>query len=506
MKRKIISILLCICIFASLLPVISVTASAKTFSEVVAWMDSKNGKALDFDGKWGAQCVDYFNYYLKEVWGISNPINKYPVKYAKQIFDYAAPSGWQKISGSGNYRVGDVIIWNGTSSSVSGHVGIVYSVSGSTVKVSQQNYNKMMYVTVQNLHSPNLIRGVFRPPLEEDKPVNLPAHATTQNVLPGTYRLINASSGYYMNYAVGGLSGVSGYKPIIMSKPDDTPEQNFRLEYVSAGKYALKITHSEGGAVNIYRGSGSTQAGDPLSQWSYSGSDYQLFYITPVSGGYILQSASNPNMVVATPNNEWHAQLKLAKYVENDKKQIWTLDFPNKLPFVDAESGKYYWDALRWAYYCNITGGTDATHFSPNAKCTREQVMTFIWTAYGKPEPKSTANPFKDVKAGKYYVKPILWAVENGITGGVSDDKFGVGETCTRAQVVTFLYAAAGRPITLFQINPFKDVKTTDYFYKPVLWALQKGVTGGTSTTTFGPNETCTRAQVVTFLYNAVAK
>ena len=161
---------------------------------------------------------------------------------------------------------------------------------------------------------------------------------------------------------------------------------------------------------------------------------------------------------------------------------------------------------IDWAIVKGITGGTDATHFSPNATCTREQVMTFLWTAYGKPQPSSTKNPFKDVKAGKYYVKPILWAVEKGITGGVEKDRFGVGESCTRAQVMTFLWVAAGRPQPKTSKNPFTDVKSTDYFYKPVLWAVEKGITGGTSKTTFGPKNTCTRAQVLAFLFAALVK
>ena len=177
-------------------------------------------------------------------------------------------------------------------------------------------------------------------------------------------------------------------------------------------------------------------------------------------------------------------------------------------PFVDVPKGKYFYEPVMWAIHHNppITGGTDATHFSPNQTCTREQVVTFLWTTYGKPEPNSIYNPFKDVKAGKYYVKPILWAVEKGITGGVEPDRFGVGESCTRAQVLTFLWVAAGRPKPSGSNNPFTDVKTTDYFYKPVMWAVEKGITGGTSATTFSPKDTCTRAQVVTFLYAALVK
>ena len=113
-------------------------------------------------------------------------------------------------------------------------------------------------------------------------------------------------------------------------------------------------------------------------------------------------------------------------------------------PFEDVAEGKYYYEPVLWAYYHNpqITGGTDENHFSPKKDCTREQIVTFLWKASGSPEPKTSNNPFNDVKSGKYYFKAVMWAVENNITGGVSANQFGVGKTCTRAQIVTFLYEA----------------------------------------------------------------
>ena len=505
--RKCVSLFLCVCLLAALLPIVSTTADAKTFSEVVAWMDSKKGKTLDYDGQYGGQCVDYFNYYLKEVWGISNPIGMYPVGSAYQIFDYNAPSGWTKISGSGNYRVGDVIIWNKSSSSQHGHVGIIYSVSGSTVMVSQQNYNKMQYVTVQKLHSTGTIRGVFRPPLQDDVVISAPTPGTTQNVLPGIYRLKNLGSGYYMNYAVGGLSGVSGYKPIIMSKPDDSPEQNFRFDYKGSGKYSLMITHSDGGAVNVYSSSG-VGAGTPISQWSYSGSNYQQFYLTKVTGGYIIQSAVDSRFVIAPVNTDWHAQLKLAAYNENDKKQVWVLDQPSTLPFTDVSSDKYYWNALRWAYYTGICSGTSDTTFSPNKTCKREEVVTFLYAAAGKPSVSGNTSPFEDVKSGKYYYNAVLWAYYHNprVASGSDATHFGVGKSCSREQVVTFLWNAKGAPNPKSTSTNFTDVQPGKYYYKAVLWAVENGITSGKTTTLFGVGETCTRAQIVTFLYAAYGK
>lgn len=182
------------------------------------------------------------------------------------------------------------------------------------------------------------------------------------------------------------------------------------------------------------------------------------------------------------------------------------VSFKHVNPFVDVPDTKYYADAVLWAYYHDpqVTSGINDDHFGPNNKCTREQIMTFIWKALGAPEPASAENPFTDVNPNKWYAKPILWAVENGVTGGLNPTTFGVGKPCNRAQVVTFLYTAAGKPPVEASNNPFTDVKETDYFYSAVLWAVENGITGGTTPTTFSPKQTCTRAQVVTFLYKAM--
>ena len=176
-------------------------------------------------------------------------------------------------------------------------------------------------------------------------------------------------------------------------------------------------------------------------------------------------------------------------------------------PFVDVKAGKWYYDAIMWAFYHDpqITSGTDATHFSPNATCTRAQVMTFLWHALNDPAPNSMTNPFTDVKPGKYYEKPVLWAYysEPQVTGGTSATTFGINDPCKREQVVTFLWKAAGAPEPVTTVNPFKDVKEGKWYYKAVLWAVENGITSGMSADTFGVGKTCTRAQIVTFLYAA---
>ncbi len=169
--------------------------------------------------------------------------------------------------------------------------------------------------------------------------------------------------------------------------------------------------------------------------------------------------------------------------------------------FTDVPEGEYYYDAVAWAVANKITTGTSATTFSPDDGCTRGQVVTFLWRSAGEPEPASAKNPFKDVPASEYYYKAVLWAVEKGITNGTDATHFSPEDTCTRAQIVTFLYRWQGQPKPTTTSNPFKDVKSGEYFYNAVLWAVEKGITTGTDKTHFSPEDTCTRAQVVTFMF-----
>ena len=177
-----------------------------------------------------------------------------------------------------------------------------------------------------------------------------------------------------------------------------------------------------------------------------------------------------------------------------------------KNPFSDVKNGQYYTEPVLWAVANGITTGTTATTFGPDEGCTRAQVVTFLWRAAGKPEPTSSVNPFADVKSGQYYYNAVLWAVEKGITNGTAATTFSPDDTCTRAQIVTFLWRFAGKPTPTSQNNPFHDVRTTEYYGTAVLWAVENGITNGTSATTFDPEATCTRAQVVTFLYRDMKK
>ena len=174
-----------------------------------------------------------------------------------------------------------------------------------------------------------------------------------------------------------------------------------------------------------------------------------------------------------------------------------------EIAFRDVPSGAYYADAVAWAVGEGITTGTSDTTFSPNAPCTRAQVVTFIWRALGLDElgGRSTENPFRDVPSGVYYRDPVLWAAENDITTGTDAAHFSPDAACTRAQVVTFLWRTdfPAKYVSSGQI--FRDVNRTDYYWYPVQWAVEREITTGTSSTTFSPSEICTRVQAVTFLF-----
>ena len=174
--------------------------------------------------------------------------------------------------------------------------------------------------------------------------------------------------------------------------------------------------------------------------------------------------------------------------------------------FVDVPADAYYYDAVLWAAKSGITSGTTATTFSPNNPCTRAQMATFLWRTAGSPEPVGKSNPFTDVRADTYYAKAVQWAYEQGITGGTSATTFSPDDTCTRGQMATFLWRNAGSNAPVNNANQFADVPAEKYYAVAVQWAYEQKITSGTSATTFSPDDPCTRAQMVTFLYRFFVK
>ncbi len=184
---------------------------------------------------------------------------------------------------------------------------------------------------------------------------------------------------------------------------------------------------------------------------------------------------------------------------EQGQEPVWSGDSP----FLDVPVGAFYAAPVAWAVENNITSGATADSFDPNGQCLRAQVVTFLWRAEGCPKPTSTVNPFVDVKETDFYYDAVLWAVENNITSGSDATHFNPKGVCNRAQVVTFLHRAKNSPAPASMELPFTDVPSNAWYAAPVAWAVETGVTAGLTTTTFGPNAACNRAQVVTFLYRA---
>ncbi len=272
---------------------------------------------------------------------------------------------------------------------------------------------------------------------------------------------------------------------------------------------------------------GSTGNRTYTAHWRYNGSGHSYSYYTikatAGAGGSISPSGNvsvregRDRTFTITPDKGYAvANVKIdgksigavKSYTFENVRRTHTIEVifmkangnPQTGVFVDVATGSYYEDAVDWAVENGITKGTDDTHFSPDGICTRAQAVTFLWRAAGSPKPEPRAMPFTDVPVGSYYYDAVLWAVENGITKGTSDTTFSPNMTCSRAQIVTFLWRSEKSPAA-GAANPFADVKSTAYYADAVLWAVKENITKGTTSTTFSPNADCTRAQIVTFLW-----
>lgn len=193
-------------------------------------------------------------------------------------------------------------------------------------------------------------------------------------------------------------------------------------------------------------------------------------------------------------------RLETACYVRVLGEDDGLLDPTEENEFIDVPNGAYFSAAVDWAVEKGITAGTDRSHFSPNQVCTRAQAVTFLWRAAGSPKPLYTETRFTDISEKEYYYDAVIWAAERGITGGVSKNRFAPNDKCTRAQIVCFMHRMVGMP-EVSSVSPFQDVPYSMYYADSVAWAVENGITAGTSATTFSPHNDCSRGQIVTFLY-----
>ena len=313
----------------------------------------------------------------------------------------------------------------------------------------------------------------------------------TYTVETGAFTLKNPTkSGYtFTGWSGTGLDGENNMTVTIPTGSTGNRTYTAHWRYNGSGHsysyYTIKATAGTGGSIS------------PSGNVSVREGRDQTFTITPDKGYAVAKVLIDSKNVGAVKS-----------YTFENVRRTHTIEVifmkasgnPQTGVFVDVPEGSYYEEAVNWAVEKGITTGTDATHFSPDGICTRAQIVTFLWRAAGSPEPKSMSS-FSDVSADSYYAKAVAWAVENGITTGTGDGKFSPDATCTRAQSVTFLFRAIGKLVD--SKAEFSDVLTDSYYANAVAWAVENGVTNGIGDGLFGPDNSCTRAQIVTFLYRA---
>ena len=320
---------------------------------------------------------------------------------------------------------------------------------------------------------------------------------TLQNDSGATSTLVTAVSGKNEPVSINGQDLSTGGSATVAIPNSGTTDIVVRI---GAKTYTLTILRNSGtggnesgsGGATSYTLTFDTNGGSAISKVSRtSGTTVDLTGYTPTRDGYTFDGwYSNRELTIKVTS------IKLTSNTTIYAK--WTAK--SDMSFTDVADKAYYRDAVEWAVENGITKGTTATTFSPNATCTRAQAVTFLWRTAGSPKPETRAMPFTDVPVGSYYYDAVLWAVENGITKGTSDTTFSPNMTCSRAQIVTFLWRSEKSPAA-GTANPFADVKSTAYYADAVLWAVKENITKGTTSTTFSPNADCTRAQIVTFLW-----
>ena len=257
----------------------------------------------------------------------------------------------------------------------------------------------------------------------------------------------------------------------------------------SSSYYAISAPTVANGSVSVTPSSASKGTTVTITVKPNDGYELDKLTVTDKDGNHLsLSDKGNGKYTFTMPAGKVNVDAAFSKIAAG-------------VNFRDVAQNAYYYDAVQWAVEKGITEGTSATTFSPDASCTRAQMVTFLWRAAGSPAPKSAANPFKDVSANDYYYSAVLWAVENGITSGTSADTFAPNATVTRGQTVTFLYRAAGSPAV--SGGSFSDVAANAYYANAVAWASQHNITSGVGNGNFAPNADCTRAQIVTLLYRA---
>ena len=623
MKKRILSILLVLLMVVSLVPIsASASTNGHTAQEALTWVRSQLGKSLDYDGfpsYQPYQCVDLIKYYY-EYLGCASYASGNGADYASN----ALPSGWARYKGA-QPQPGDILVYSGTSDNPNGHVAI-YEADNITYHQNfngcayvvrfNYHYKNDVYSPYWGVIRPDFGTGAIAgswegPTISEITETNARLYGklvyngkphTTQmgvHIYDSSNKLVASKDEstnyvepyvwiYYDNLASElGLTLVSGktYKVVFyaiangkeywsptvsfttlhthsykntVTAPTCTAKgytthtcscgNSYKDTYVDAlghnyvsgvctrcnakdPNYQAPHTHSYTAAVTAPT---CTAAGYTTHICS-CGDSYKDNYVDALGHNYVSGvctrcNAKDPNYqaphahsytaAVTAPTctaagytthtcscgdsyKDNYVNALGHNYVNGACTRCGAKD-PNYKPavsFIDVPSDAFYANSVKWAVENEITTGVGNNRFDPNGQCTRGQVVTFLWRAAGKPTVSANVS-FSDVQPGAFYYEAVKWAVANGITQGVGGNRFAPNDTCTRGQVVTFLHRAANSPAAS-TASSFTDVPTTAFYYNAVNWAVANGITNGTGNGRFSPNDTCTRAQVVTFLYRA---
>jgi len=412
----------------------------------------------------------------------------------------------------------DELVYNGTTKTMTVVVDGIASgdVCDATVEVAGDNVNvgtfayKAVTLSNENYKLPEIAES----PAYTITPKSLTVKADNAEAYVGKEQPA-------LTYTVDGFVGSDTF----ITVPDCSTDANM----TKAGVYTITVGGANAGRnyIVLYENGTLTVKNRPASPRP----TYDVKIENDISGGDVTISDANPQKgdkvtITADPDKGYEVGKVTVTdskgnpvdimdngdgtytYVQPSGKVTINVRFVEVLPrnpFVDVAEGDYYYEAVLWAVENKITNGTSATMFSPHTSCTRAQVVTFLWRAAGSPEPTNMDMRFSDVPSDAYYYKAILWAVENSITNGTGDGTFSPNAVCSRGQIVTFLWRSKGAEDATVS-NPFVDVATDTYYTEAILWAVEEAITIGTSTTTFSPTEDCTRGQIVTFLWRCLAK
>ena len=531
--------LLCLCLAlvlsVGLLDFLSIRANALTRDDAVAWARSQEGGGADVDGN-GLWCTDLATAYINYCWLRANGDNRnpwglypYTTKNGREYDDYLNGNpNWTIINRTSTTvpQPGDLFVSERDSGGKGyGHVGIVLEPYGAgsarVIEMSGGVRPKISTVTWGSTASYNA-EHFIRFNYFETHTHSYAQTVTKPTCTEGGYTTYTCSCGssYRDNY-----TNALGHDIVYtVSKRPTTAEGGTlsgkcsRCGIGEASKTIPKLNKTNY-IYEVERAATCTE--DGLDRYTWKPSTYGRFsfdVVTPATGHSYVETVTAPTCKkqgytthTCTRCGDSFKDNETPALGHNYQKGVCTRcgakdpKAPENRPFAFddvRDQSAYYYDPVYWAYdhTPQITRGTSDTLFSPNAGCTRAQVVTFLWRAAGCPEPMRQDTGFADVKADAYYAKAVVWAIENGITNGTGSGKFSPDSVCTRAQIVTFLWRSKGSP-KVGGKTVFDDVEAGIYYEMPVRWAVKMKITNGTSSTTFSPDNACTRGQVVTFLY-----